>query len=621
MVLIRSRIGFACAAVVLALTLLASLPRPFRLAVGAALIIGTVAAGGAAISSFAPELKSWLSSPPVSLRYLPWTFAWRIFAANPWLGAGAGAYPGEASALRDGPSYLGLATEDLPWRPESLPLEVAAELGGIGLLLLLIGTAAPWVALYPALDRRCVGAPRGLLLGLWAGYGGLWLNSLVAGGTDRYAENAMLFPSLGLLLAAGRLFRADLGTAGTVAAPRVAPREADRGRWAWPAAGAAVTAAIWAATVLPGIRAELTIGEAARMLRDSGHPAAASEGTTEGDAARTGCETAGELALLTLLRPAAQPRTAAAAARLRVKALRMAGRLDDAGREATWWSERYESWLWMLKRRGELALERGRPAEALSAFIRAARANPFDMAVQKGMMAALAEGTLACAAARIEEALAGAGRSEVEEGDRSYLEAMALLVRNSPEQARRVLAARRPEDVSIGSVWLLRARCLLAMGAGKATEAFQEIQVHKSSYPLDPEAYWMQADAIEAMGRFEHQDTVVDSLRRYIELRPGRPAAIIRLADIEVQRGNAAAAVPLLEDAVSRGLRDRRLYSRLSAIYRSGVFPERLEALIRMAECAFPDDEPFLDSLRGDNDGGGQARSPDPSISPPPARP
>ncbi len=609
LVLARSRIGFACAAAVLVLTLLASLPRPFRLAVGIALAVGTVGAGAAAMSSFAPESKAWLSSPPMSLRYLPWTFAWRIFAANPILGAGAGAFPGEASLLRDGPSYLALATEDLPWRTESLPLEIAAELGGIGLLLLLVGTAAPWAATYGALDRKCAGAPRGLLLGLWAGYGGLWLHSLVAGGTDRYAENALLFPSLGLLLAAGRLYRADLGAAAAAAATRAAPREAERGRWAWPAAGTAVAAAVWAAAVLPGIRAELAVGEAARMLKGAGRPEAGSAGT-DGGAARAECETAGRLALTAMLMPAVQPRTAAAAARVRVKALRTAGRLGEAVREAAKWAERHEGWLWMLKQHGALALEAGRPSEALAAFVRAAKANPFDAEIQKGMMAALAEGTLACAAARIEEATAGVGGPDPGGGDGKYLEAMALLARNSPEQARRILTTCSAGEVSIGSVWLLRARCLLAMGADKATEAFQEIQVHKSAYPLDPEAYWMQADAIEAMGRFEHQDSVVESLQRYIELRPGRTAAILRLAGIEVQRGNAAAAVPRLEDAVSRGTSDRRIYSWLAAIYRSGVFSDRLDALIEIAARRFPGDGPFLNSLRGGSAGDAGSSAP-----------
>ena len=146
--------------------------RPALIAAGAIVIV--IAAGGAVVAF---EGKPEAGSPATgadperlrsieSNRYRYWDVALQTFADHPLAGAGAGAFAVEWLKVPDRPD----AASDA----HSLYLETAAELGVVGLallLLLLAGVAAAGVRL----QRRDAGAAAGVVAALaaWAFHAGL----------------------------------------------------------------------------------------------------------------------------------------------------------------------------------------------------------------------------------------------------------------------------------------------------------------------------------------------------------------------------------------------------------------------------------------------------------------
>ena len=125
----------------------ASLPRSFALALGfSATLLG-------ALVMALPELRGdrLLRSLVGIERAGYWRIAWRVIEAHPWLGSGGGTF-GRAWLVQGPPALEGALDV------HGLYLETLAELGPIGLALLLVALAVPLVSARAAARASRVGA-------------------------------------------------------------------------------------------------------------------------------------------------------------------------------------------------------------------------------------------------------------------------------------------------------------------------------------------------------------------------------------------------------------------------------------------------------------------------------
>ncbi len=184
-------------------------PRLVRLAFGGALVVATAASliavsvwqgppptlARKAYDSFvtpAPfegqDLNQRLLRVSAGQRIPQWRVAWRQYRENPWLGSGAGTY--EAYWVRHRPS--GAAAKDA----HNLYLERLAELGPVGLGLLLLALAVPLGAAVRARERGLVAATCGAYVAYLVDAAGEWNWELPA------ITLAALFTASALVMAA-----------------------------------------------------------------------------------------------------------------------------------------------------------------------------------------------------------------------------------------------------------------------------------------------------------------------------------------------------------------------------------------------------------------------------------
>ncbi len=203
----------AAAAAILVFTLLErrlKVPTPIRVAYAAALVLCLAAGVGGVMHRYGSpntmarnayhsllggpktttngNLNARLFSLSLDGRIPQWRVAWHEYKANPWLGSGLGTYERYWNEYRP---------EEFKIRNvHNLYLETLAELGPVGLALLVLALAAPLVAAVKARRRTLVPAAAGAYVAFLAHAAVDWDWQLIAVGM------AALFCGVGMLAAA-----------------------------------------------------------------------------------------------------------------------------------------------------------------------------------------------------------------------------------------------------------------------------------------------------------------------------------------------------------------------------------------------------------------------------------